>query len=164
MVVNARGTTEVAATYVSRGSTTETLSFSIFQIHRSPETKLSFLHGARSKQIHGSSMGPEGTANVGRPFSAEYLEHTIYFDNERWSKKTTNVSSCLLRSVFLEERLRIHVRRGMPISRDTYPNLAEYYPSMPCHLKERAFSQISVANHGESRQPSITTLTLPTRS
>ena len=38
---------------------------------------LSFLHGVRSKQIHGSSTGPEGTANVGRPFSAENLEHVI---------------------------------------------------------------------------------------
>ena len=66
-----------------------------------------FLHGASSKQSHGSSMDLEGRANVGRPFVVEHLKRDVHLCNERWNNEITNASSCLLRSVFREERLRV---------------------------------------------------------
>jgi hypothetical protein len=66
---------------------------------------LPFLHGVRSKQSHGSSTGPEGTANVARPFVIEHLKCAVGFGNEMWSKGTTNVSSCSSRLPIGEERL-----------------------------------------------------------
>ena len=88
-VVNARGTPAFAETYAFRGSTIETLLFSILWTHHSPETILLFLHGEYSRQSHGLSMGPEGRANVERPFAIEHLKHVVSSGTEDgiWYKR-----------------------------------------------------------------------------
>jgi len=67
----------VGETYVSRVSTTETLSLSIPLRHRFPKTILRFPYGVRSKRSHGSSTGRGGRANFGRPFVNEHLKLTL---------------------------------------------------------------------------------------
>jgi hypothetical protein len=102
----------VEETYVSRGSTAETLSLSVLLRHRLPKTILRFLYGVRSKRSHGSSTGQEARANSGRPFATEHLKRTVNW-NERWGNVITNVSFCSFRLTFGEEQLRSNVRRCM---------------------------------------------------
>ena len=87
----------VAETYVSHGPTTETRLLSILCIHHCLETMPPFLHDVRSKRSRGPSTGPEGRANVGRPFVIEHLKRAVSFGNKWWSQGTTDVSSCSFR-------------------------------------------------------------------
>jgi hypothetical protein len=102
----------VRETYVSRGSTAETLSLSILLRHRFPKTILRFLYGVHSKRSHGSSTGREARANFVRLFVTEHLKRTFNW-NERRSNEITNVSICSFRLAFDEEQLRSNVRRCM---------------------------------------------------
>ena len=48
-----------------------------------------FLHSVHSKQSRDSLTGPEGRANVGRPFATERLKDAISFRNKRVKKQQT---------------------------------------------------------------------------
>jgi hypothetical protein len=70
------------------------------------------------------------------------------------SGETTNVSSCLFRLTFGEERLPPQVSTaGTELMRRTYPDPVEYYPMTPFHLTGRVqiLRMIPVKNHAGSR-------------
>ena len=82
------------------------------------------------------------------------------------SGRTTNVSSCLFRLTFGEERLPPQVSTvGTGFTRGTYPNLVEYYPMTPCHLMKsvQIFQNDIREPIMQDRVPSKTVFTLLTR-
>jgi hypothetical protein len=89
-----------------------------------------------SQQIFDSSTDREERANVQHPVAADRLQRTVGCSNED-RKITTNVSSYLFRLTPGEEPLQMHVSTSDTCSAsDSYLNHVEYYPLMPCHLKE----------------------------
>src|SRR6266852_2470303 len=79
------------------------------------------------------------------------------------SGKMTNVSSCLFRLTFGEERLGPQVSTAdNGFTRGTYPNPVECYPMMPFHLTESVQNDIC-EQIMQDRAPSNTVFTLPTR-
>jgi hypothetical protein len=72
------------------------------------------------------------------------------------SGRTTNVSPCLFRLTFGEERLRPQVSTAdTGLMRGTYPNPVEYYPLTPCHLTEGIQNDIVKKSCGITHLPKL---------
>jgi hypothetical protein len=91
-----------------------------------------------SKRSCGSSTDQEERASVEHPVAVGHLQDTVSLglSATKCRGKTTNVLSCSSRLRFGEEQLRNQVSTvDAYFVRDTYPNLAEYYPLAPFHLE-----------------------------
>jgi hypothetical protein len=136
--ISAKRVLAVRGTYVSHGSTRATPSLSILLIHCSRKTMLQFLYVVPPKRSCGLSTDQEERASVEHPVAVDHLQDTVSLRLLVTTSrgKTTNVLSCSSRLRFGEEQLRTQVSTvDTCFVRDTYPNLAEYYPLTPFHLE-----------------------------
>jgi hypothetical protein len=136
--INAKRALAVGGTYVSHGSTRATPSLSILLIHYSRRTMLWFLHDVYNRRCCDSSTDQGERAIAERPVTIGYLQDTVGLGVSaiKCRGKTTNVLSCSYRLRFGEEQLRLQVSTVEAcFVRDTYPNLAKYYPLTPFHLE-----------------------------
>jgi hypothetical protein len=135
----------VLKTYVFRGSTTVNPSPSTLSANCSRRAMLRFLYVVLSRRSFDSSTDQGETASVERPFAAGRLQNTVGLGKERENREATNVSFGLMLG---EERQRPHVSLGDTFfARDTYPNSVRCHPSVPFHLMEKVFRQMSARIH-----------------
>ena len=114
--------------------------------------------------IHRRIWGREPVLNL--PSKLFTYKITSISETNR-SERTTNVSSCLFRLMFGEERLRPQVSTAdTGFTRETYLNPVEYHPMTPCHLMESVQNNICeqiMQDCAAIRAPSKAVFTLPTR-
>ncbi|SRR6266849_3710359 len=148
--INAKRASAVGGTYVSHGSTRATPSLSILLIHCFRRTMPRFLHVVRHNKCCDSSTDQEERSRLEHPATVGHLQDTVNLglSATKYKGKTTNALSCSSRLNFGEEQLRTQISTvDACFVRDTYPNLAEYYPLTPFHLEGTVLRKVFETYH-----------------